>query len=303
MHPLKDARVRKLDWIDVARETRRLLSANADSSAPPGIRTAEALSGYSTNQLRRMVAGLQFLEELQLADPKLAAWVGVPRFSIGEMLGKLWRQDQAGTLAFLRTKPILQYASLYALHKERASQGGMPVSGGKRSSQLFQEQWLACVKEHPQAFAPCGLGTYAVVRALANHPYCKPAFLIKYVPLAFGDQTRWIGIDFIDDPVWRPDSTWRRVMMLATETTFLDHTLIFVAAFRSEIERSAFDQIRAMADDLGITNLNVIPVQGNDFCPVGKVEAQGPMPDRRAAWKPPRIMRELVSYTVLDKEQ
>ncbi|MBJ3786848.1 hypothetical protein [Devosia sediminis] len=302
MHPLKDARTRNLGWVDVARHTKILLSSEPGSGQPVGIRAAETLSGYSTNQLRRMLAGLAFLDALQATDPALATWLGEPGFSTAEMLSKLWRQDQDGTVAYLRTEPKLNYASLYARHKEQTSRRASPSQGGKRSSQKFQNQWLEWVRQQPESFAPLGLGNYSIIRPGTAHAYCKPSVISKFIPLGPERQAKWIGIDFIDDPVWRPDTTWRRMMVLATEATFLDLVLLVVAVDRGVIgEKAAHWQIDRMVRDLGITNLEVVPVEGMRLHPIGEIKADAPTPDRRGGWSPPRLWRDILEIGANDE--
>jgi hypothetical protein len=299
MHPLQDARRRSMHWLEIARAVRQLEQSGAsDTSGETPIRMAERLSGYSANQLRRMLMALRFLDELALSDQAVAEWLGTPRFSIGEMLGKLWRQDRDTTLRILRGKPVLRYQSLYRLFHDTAGPGTSPISTGKRAKRRFEEAWLKQLSADPQWMAPYGPAEYTLLRPRTHHRFCKPALLLRaQLPYFI---TRWTGLDFIDQPSWNDDAMWRRLMAMATEATFLDAWCLIVAQHPEiEVNADATRQIEMFVHELGLPNLIIVRASdGGKTEPFPLAPLAFPVPDRRAGWRPPRLDTVLLQYTV-----
>lgn len=299
MHPLEDARKRRVPWPEVAQAV-RLLEREKPSSglgAPP-IRIAERMSGYSANHLRRMVVALDFLDELQKTDPDAADWLGMPRFSIAETLAKLWRQDKDATRELLNGKPVLRYEALYGLFHERIARGASPASSGKQAGRQFRERWLSNLKSAPGEFAPFGPGTYSIIQPRLFHRYCRPTLLLKLEPSPW--TSRWAGIDFFDRPKWEGDAMWRRLMQVATESTFLDAWCI-VVAHDPQLEREQKDtayMTRTMVHELGLPNILVIPVSERKSGSMAHSFSRlySPALDRRDQWRSPELSTVLMQY-------
>lgn len=288
MESLKSARSRNLPWDEVARAVRQMEAEGPDSSGPPPIRRAEALSGYSANQLRRMLAGLVFLDELTEANPAIAKWLGIPKFSHAEMLAKLWRRDRDTTLRLLRSEPVLRYESLSRLFNTMTASAS-PMSAGKRAQKSFEEKCIAVLLDDAMPFSPFGAGSYELLRPRVHNPYCRPALLLRC-------QTRnhriyWSGLDFVPRSHW-DDAALRQLMLIGVEARFLDlHFVVFAPG-------DAVEQAYRAIEDLGFGNVRIAVLdEGVMVSPPVMAEADTPG-DRRSKWVPPRLHATLARYDV-----
>ena len=289
MESLKSARSRNLPWDEVARAVRQMEAEGPDSSGLPPIRRAEALSGYSTNQLRRMIAGVVFLDELAKADSAVAEWLGIPKFSHAEMLAKLWRRDRDVTLRLLRSEPVLRYESLSRLFDSMASSAASPMSAGKRAQKGFEEKCTSVLMDETMPFAPFGPGAYELLRARVHHPYCRPSLLLRFE--ARNHRTLWAGLDFVPKSNW-DDAALRQLMLIGVEARFLD--LHFVVFPEGEVVRQAYHAI----EELGFGNVRIAILDDGvmRFPPVISEANHGG--DRRSRWKPPRLHTTISRYQV-----
>lgn len=287
METLKSARSRNVPWDDVARAVRQL-EAEPDSSGLPPIRRAEQLSGYSANQLRRMIAGLVFLDDLAQTDPAAASWLGTPKFSHAEMLGKLWRRDQGATLRLLKSKPVLRYEGLSRLFDSMSAQTASPMSAGKRAQKGFEQKCLDVLLDSTAPFAPFGAGAYQVLRPRLHHPYCRPALLMRS-EIAPG-RIEWAGLDFVARTAWE-DATLRQIMVIGVEARFLDLHFVFFP------EGNAADQAHRAIQDLGFDNIRIAVLAGHamDFGPDENVAYPY---EQRRHWVPPRLSVKVAEYEV-----
>lgn len=287
METLKSARLRNIPWDDVARAVRQL-EAEPDSSGLPPIRRAEQLSGYSANQLRRMIAGLAFLDDLARTDPEAADWLSVPKFSHAEMLAKLWRRDQEATLRLLKSKPVLRYESLSKFFESMSAQTASPMSAGKRAQKSFEQKCLSVLLDSTAPMAPFGAGSYQVLRPRVHHPYCRPALLVRAA--TYADRVQWAGLDFVARPVWE-DATLRQIMVIGVEARFLDLHFIFFP------EGDAAGLAYRAIQDLGLGNIRIAVLSGQvmDF---GPVQDAAYSYEQRRHWVPPRLSTKVAEYEV-----
>lgn len=285
MESLKSARSRRVPWNEVARAARQM-EAEPNSSSLPPIRRAEQLSGYSANQLRRMIAGVTFLDELVQIDAAVAAWLGVPKFSHAEMLAKLWRRDQKATLRFLRSRPVLRYEGLSKLFDSMAPQTASPMSAGKRAQKNFEQKCMDVLLDNEKPFTPFGAGSYQILRPRVHHPYCRPALFMRMETGAH--RVQWAGLDFMTRQSW-DDATVRQIMIIGVEARFLDrHFVFFDSSYAAE-------QARYAIQELGFCNIQlaVLSTSGIEFAPF---EAEGNMTEQRRRWVPPRLLAKLSQY-------
>lgn len=291
MESLKSARSRNLPWDEVARAVRQMEAEGPDSSGLPPIRRAEALSGYSANQLRRMLAGLAFLDELAHTDPVAAEWLGIPKYSHAEMLAKLWRRDRDATLRLLRSEPVLRYESLSRLFDSMASSATSPMSAGKRAQKGFEEKCIAVLLDDAMPFAPFGPGAYELLRPRVHHPYCRPALLLRCETRFH--HTFWAGLDFVPRTNW-DDAALRQLMLIGVEARFLDlHFVVFP-------EGEAIGQAYRAIDDLGFGNVRIAildeGMMRSSLAPAGTSHAG----DLRSKWAPPRMLTTIARYQVVE---
>lgn len=296
MNSLKDARKAKVHWTEVARAVGELERAGVPSGVvETPIQYAERLSGYSANQLRRMQAGLVFVEELSAARPDLAQWLGATKFTHAELLATLWRQDKSTAITLLERKPMLRYEWLYRLVHEGETSAS-PIARGKDIGRQFQEQWLKLLKKQTGQFTPFGEGNYTVIRApKKHHPHCKPALVLRADwP---GVLTRWAGIDFISTDKWH-EPVWRQMMLVAVEASFFDAYYVFVRRVE-ETPEDAASRAQDMAIELQLSNVRVVAMMDGAFpdVPYLPETLPAPNPDRRPNWRPPAGGRELVSHS------
>lgn len=284
METLKSARSRNVPWVDVARGVRHL-EAEADSSGLPPIRRAEQLSGYSANQLRRMIAASAFLDDLTQTDPDVANWLGIPKFSHAEMLAKLWRRDQEATLRLLKSRPVLRYAGLARIFDSMSSNTASPMSAGKRAQKRFEQKCLDVLLHGTVPFAPFGTGSYQILRPRLHHRYCRPALLMRSESPT--GRVQWVGLDFVARHIWE-DATLRQIMVMGVESQFLDLHFVFFPEGNAALQAS-----RAIKD-LGFGNIRIAALTGRemDFAPVENVAHAF---EQRERWVPPRL------YAVVDR--
>lgn len=287
METLKSARSRNVPWDEVAGAVRRL-EARPDSSGLPPIRRAQQLSGYSANQLRRMMAGLVFLEDLGETDPAVAEWLGVPRFSHAEMLAKLWRRDRDATLRLLRSKPVLRYESLSRIFDNMSARTASPMSAGKQAQRAFEQKCLRVLLEKTTPFAPFGTGSCEILRPRVHHPYCRPALLMRSETRT--GRIHWAGLDFVVRPAW-DDATLRQLMVIGVEARFLDRHFVFFS------ERIVVDQAFRVAADLGFANVRIAHLAGS-VVELAPAPAEADLFVLRAGWVPPRLSTTIASYAV-----
>lgn len=288
MESLKSARSRNVPWDEVARAVRQMEAEGPDSSGLPPIRRAEALSGYSANQLRRMIAGIAFLDELTQADPAVAEWLGIPKFSHAEMLAKLWRRDREATLRLLRSEPVLRYESLSRLFESMTSSAS-PMSAGKRAQKSFEEKCIALLVDDAMPFSPFGAGSYELLRPRVHHPYCRPALLLR-CQTRYG-RTLWAGLDFVPRSHW-DDATLRQLMLIGVEARFLDlHFVVFTPG-------DALDQAYRVVEDLGFANVRIAVLDDGYMAFPPVIRDAAPTGDRRSKWIPPRMHATLARYEV-----
>ena len=285
MESLKFARSRNMAWDAVARATMAIESEAGSSGLPP-IRRAEQLSGYSTNQLRRMIAGVRFLDELAELDPVAADWLGTPKFSHAEMLAKIWRLDREKVLALLRSEPVLRYENLSRLFDTLAKQSASPMSAGKRSQKSFEEKCVAGLKALP--FSPFGPGAYRLVKPRLHHPYCRPALLVR---ATVGTQVSWAGLDFVHNPNW-DDAVLRQVMIQGIEARFLDLLFVFFPP------GTAAAKAHRTVVDLQFNNVRIGVFEGKDFEFAPNHSSFSPRVDLRRQWVEPRLQTTLSEYFV-----
>lgn len=285
METLKSARLRRVPWNEVARAARQI-ETEPDSSGLPPIRQAEQLSGYSANQLRRMIAGVTFLDELVQVDAAVAEWLGVPKFSHAEMLAKLWRRDQQATLRFLRSKPVLRYEGLSKLFDSMAPQTASPMSAGKRAQKSFEKRCMDVLLDNEKPFAPFGAGSYQILRPRVHHPYCRPALLMRMETDAH--RVQWAGLDFTRRQTW-DDAAVRQIMIIGVEARFLDRHFVF---FDSSYVAG---QARYAIQELGFGNIQlaVLSTSGIEFAPF---TSEANMSEQRGRWVPPRLLGKVSQY-------
>ncbi|MBE7733264.1 hypothetical protein [Devosia faecipullorum] len=287
MEPLKFARKRNVPWVEVARNVRQL-EAEPDSSGMSPIHRAEQLSGYSANQLRRMIAGMVFLNELARTDPVTAEWLGVPKFSHAEMLAKLWRRDREATLRLLRSKPVLRYEGLSRLFDNMAPQTASPMSAGKRAQKNFEQKCLDVLLDKETPFAPFGAGSYQILRARVHHPYCRPALLVRMENDA--RRVQWGGLDFVARQNW-DDATLRQIMIIGVEAGFLDrHFVVFSDGYTA-------DQALRAIRELGFGNVQTAVLHDNEIA-FSPLETDTQSSEQRRRWAPPSLNETIAQYSV-----
>lgn len=291
METLKSARSHNVPWNEVARAVQKLETEGPDSSGPPPIRRAEALSGYSANLLRRMIAGVAFLDELAKTDPISAEWLGIPKFSHAEMLAKLWRRDREATLRLLRSEPVLRYESLSRLFDSMTPATASPMSAGKRAQKSFEERCIAALMDDATPFAPFGAGSYELLRPRVHHPYCRPALLLRHETRSV--RVRWAGLDFVSRSHW-DDAALRQFMLIGVEARFLDlHVIVFP-------EGDAVDQAHRTINDLGFGNIRIVVLEdGSTIFPSFMTNASQ-SGDLRSKWIPPRLHTTMARYKVAE---
>ena len=289
METLKSARSRNVPWDQVARAVRRMETQGVDSSGLPPIRRAEQLSGYSANQLRRMIAGITFLDELAGADSASAEWLGIPKFSHAEMLAKLWRRDREATLRLLRSRPVLRYESLSRLFETMASEAASPMSAGKRAQKNFEEKCRAVLLAESSRFTPFGAGSYRLLQPRVHHPYCRPALLLRAE--TGGRRVLWAGLDFVHKPIW-DDAVLRQIMLIGVEARFLDLHFVFFP------EGDVAGRAHRAIGELGFGNVRVAVLSGStmDFAP--NPANGGYAESLRFQWIPPRLHATVAEYAV-----
>jgi hypothetical protein len=92
---LRGARKQNRPWTEVAQALKKLEGLSpADESGRPWIQRAEAESGYSANQLRRMAKVAEYQNFLTEAEPELARKLLERPFSHVEMISKIWSLDE-----------------------------------------------------------------------------------------------------------------------------------------------------------------------------------------------------------------
>tara|TARA_A100001391_G_scaffold145276_2_gene102942 strand:+ start:18650 stop:19582 length:933 start_codon:yes stop_codon:yes gene_type:complete len=295
---LAEARKRKVPWMDIALAVRELETSGAPTgSVEPPIRMAERLSGYSSNQLRRMLAALGFLDELTAVDPELRRALGSPRFSHAEMLAKIWRADRGAVLDLLRKEPVLRYQSLYQLHEHVQQKSGAPppMAAGKRASAAFKHNFLAIQSRSPDILTLFGNASYTLIEPRAHHRYAKPALLLRAELLDTERSRRgqrrvcWAGIDFMfttnrDDP-----AIIRHLLSLATEASFFDGQLVVIP------EGPALQTVVNVIDELRLPNFVVIAVS-NQTASLERMSLVHPSPDRRDQWYAPHLFNTVSSW-------
>lgn len=268
-----------------------------EGGVEPPIRIAERLSGYSSNQLRRMLAALGFLVELAAVDPELRQSLGSPRFSHAEMLAKIWRTDRSALLDLLRKEPILRYQSLYQLHQDIQSRSGPPpMAAGKRASAAFKDDFLALQAKSRDILTLFGSAGYKLIEPRAHHRYAKPALLLRAE--LFDPEQRhrgqrrvcWAGIDFMFTANREDPAIIRRLLSLATEASFFDAQLIVLPA------GPALQAVADVIDELNLSNFGVIAVS-DQIATLKRRSSARPSPDRRDLWNGPRLFNTLSSWT------
>lgn len=289
-----DARKRKLSWLDVARAFQEWEAGGlpADSLQPP-IRIAEQRTGYSANQIRRMLAALSFLQALEVKAPSLRKSLGTPRFSHAEMLAKIWRTDPSALIALLKRKPVLRYQDLYQLHDDIQKRSApAPMAAGKRASAALKQRFIAHVKKSENFLSYFGAGAYALLELKAHHSYAKPHLIIRYSPPE-QISTRWIGIDFICTASNHDDAAQRRMMMMATQASFLDAQIVVVP------QGEGFKAVERVIEDLGLRNFGIVIV--DERYPIRHRDPSGlPEPDRRRSWREPGVSNTLARWIMED---
>lgn len=291
METLKSARSRNVPWNEVARAVQKLETEGPDSSGLPPIRRAEALSGHSANLLRRMIAGVVFLDELAQTDPVAAEWLGTPKFSHAEMLAKLWRRDRDATLRLLRSEPVLRYESLSRLFDSMASTTASPMSAGKRAQKSFEERCIAVLMDDALPFAPFGAGSYELLRPRVHHPYCRPALLLRHQTRS--DRVQWAGLDCVSRSHW-DDAALRQFMLIGVEARFLDlHFVVFP-------EGDAVHQAHRAIEDLAFGNIRIVVLEDSGAIFPSFMASASQSGDLRSKWIPPRLHTTLARYKVAE---
>lgn len=292
---LSDARKRGEDWMDIAQAFDALqIEASSVPAGTTPARWAEKLSGYSVNHLHRMSAGRQFYLELTAVDPVLAASLDVRRFSHFEVLAKIWRLDRDQVLQLLERQPKLSYAGLSQIFEATQRQLPMSKAAGKRVQTQFRNACIEAIVKQPDPLLCMGPGAYTLMSPRVHSvPYCKPDLLIKRV--AVSGETAWAGIDFlvVDNP--RDDTLQRRLVALATESTFLAAHWLCLPDNDKLVEH-----IRDATGQLELANLGIATLAGDALVAM-QMPSGPPGHDRRGIWQPPRLWRDIMEIRTDDE--
>jgi hypothetical protein len=284
---LSDARKRGVDWLAVAQAFDAL---HTEASIPAGTtptRWAEKLSGYSANHLRRMSAGRKFYLELTAASPGLAAGLGAPRFSHLEVLGKIWQLDRDRALQLLKHQPKLSYAGLSELFATMQGQSPISKAASRRVQAQFRNVCIDALVNYTDPLLSMGPGAYTFMSPrVHSDPYCKPDLLIKRVA-EFGETT-WSGIDFFVSENPNDDAFRRKLVALATESSFLTQYWLCIPANVEVVEH-----LQLVTDQLELVNLGVLTFTEGTLATI-RTPSGPPVHDRRRLWQPLRLWRNIM---------
>ncbi len=280
---LRGARKEFRSWTDIAWALRELEGIGpADENGRPWIQRAEEESGYSVNQLRRMVKVAAYQTYLTEAHPELLRKLTGRPFSHVEMLSKIWSLDEKKARELINASPSDQtFRELLAIYGRINEQHGTaPIAVGKKAARQFRERTLALIKRNPKQLFETDKGlSFEILRPIVPFRYASPDFYV-----VGRDEGKVAQIDAIDFCALhggsQKDAAFRKMILVATESSFFTRFWIVVPAGESA------STILWECKDLRLDNVGVVVVGVNDRLHWERIplkEAE-PNPDRRHLW-------------------
>lgn len=281
---LRGARTDGRPWTEVAWALRELEGIGpADENGRPWIQRAEAESGYSANQLRRMAKVAEYQSYVTKEHPELIEKLLGKPFSHIEMIAKIWPLNERQARELINSSPADHtFRDLLAIYgRISEGRGGMaPIVAGKKAAKQFREKALALVKRDPKKLY--GTRTdldFEILRPIVPFRYASPDFYV-----IGRDKGKVARIDAIDCYALhggsQKDEAMRKMILVATESSFFTRFWIVVPVGESA------DIILWECKHLNLENVGVVAVAVNDRLdwPRVPLENAKPNPDRRNAW-------------------
>lgn len=277
---LREARKQNRTWTEVAQALRKLEELSpTDESGRPWIQRAEAESGYSANQLRRMAKVAEYQGFLTQTEPELAKKLLERPFSHVEMISKIWSLDE-GQARDLITRSGHTFRDLLGIYGtiSESSGGADPIAAGKKAAKQFREKALGLIKRDPRKLY--GGETelkFEILRPIVPFRYASPDYYI-----VGRDEGKVARIDAIDCYALyggsQKDAALRKMMLAATECSFFTRFWIVVP------EDESADTVLWECDHLKLGNVGVILVGVNERLHWPRLPLGPPDPDRRHLW-------------------
>jgi hypothetical protein len=280
---IRNARKEGRLWSEVAWALVELEQGGpVDDNGRPWIQRAEAESGYSANQLRRMVKVAQFRNHLIRTEAVLAGKLLAKPFSHIEVIAKIWKLDEGEARRLIEDENSNDtFRSLLEIYG-RASEhrgGAAPVVAGKKAAKDFREKAFTLLRrDQENLFERDAALDFEIMRPIVPFRYASPDFYI--VGRENGKVTRIDAIDcyaLYDGS--QKDIALRKMISVATESTFFSRFWIVVPAGASA------DIVLWERRDLHLDNVGVVVVEKErlywERIPPARAK---PNPDRRHLW-------------------
>lgn len=277
---LRGARKQNRPWTEVAQALRELEGlSSADEGGRPWIQRAEAESGYSANQLRRMAKVAEYQSFLTQAEPELAKKILERPFSHVEMISKIWPLDeeQARDLITRSGHTFRDLLGIYGTLSE-SSGGTDPIAAGKKAAKQFREKALGLIKRDPRKLYAGESGLkFEILRPIVPFQYASPDYYV-----VGRDEGKVARIDAVDCYALyggsQKDAALRKIILVATECSFFTRFWIVVP------EGESADTVLWECDHLKLGNVGVILVGVDERLHWPRLPLGPPSPDRRNLW-------------------
>jgi hypothetical protein len=279
---LNNARKNGRPWFELAWALAELEKASpVDENGRPWVQRAEAESGYSANQLRRMAKVALFRNYLIQNEPALAAKALDRPFSHLEMIGKIWKLDEGEARKLIdyenNNDTFRSLLEVYDKIGQRSS-GSTPIVAGKRAAKDFREKVITLLKQDTaHLFAETALD-FEIMRPIVPFRYANPDYYM--VGREHGKVVRIEAIDcYALYGGSQRDTALRKIVAASAEATFFCRFWIVMPAGECAAD------IIYEAEELGLANVGVIVLENEklEWARTPPFDAQ-PNPDRRNLW-------------------